>query len=255
MDETEAHLNDFATRSFRDMADQDYIVARAAYRAQMYPQFHWSGLQAIEKYLKAILLYNRIAQPRRGLGHSLTRALELAKKLPFDLSLSEPSLEIIRHLDMFGRHRYLDFSYHLRDRELLKLDKAVWEIRLYCRVINGVARAVSDEEIYMLPGFLKAIEQAKQDPSRKLGIPGGLLETILAKKVHPARPQLVWKNMFFNCHNRKTTRWRNRFHAVNAPLVLKPDLLEAVREYVWLPNEVIEAYQQELERRRAKKSG
>lgn len=254
MDDSEAYLNDFATRSFRDMADQDYIMARAAYRSQMYPQFHWSGLQAIEKYLKAILLYNRIPQPRRGLGHSLGRALEHTKKLPFEISLSAPSLEIIRHLDTYGRFRYLDVSYHVRDRELLKLDKAVWEIRLYCRVINYSTKAASGKVIDMLPGYLTAIEQAKEDPSRKFGIPSGVLEKILSKKDHPARPQLVWKNMFFNSHNRKTTRWRDRSYLVNAPLGLKPDLLEEVRKYVWLPNEVVVAYEEELKRRHSAKS-
>ncbi|MCA1796649.1 MAG: HEPN domain-containing protein [Geobacteraceae bacterium] len=52
-------INDFATRSFRDVADQDYIAARLSYRHGLYPQFHWQSLQALEKYLKAILLYNR----------------------------------------------------------------------------------------------------------------------------------------------------------------------------------------------------
>lgn len=253
-DDSEFQLNDFATRSFRDTADQDYILARMAYRSRMYPQFLWSGLQAIEKYLKAILLYNRIPQPRRGLGHRLDRALELAKKLPFDMSLSAPSMEIIRHLDIYGRFRYLDVSYHVRDRELLKLDKAVWEIRLYCRVINHAARAASGQVIDMLPGYLTAIERAKEDPSYKLGIPSGVLEKILSKKDHPARPHLVWKNMFFNSHNRKTTQWRDQMHAVNAPLGLKPDLLEAVRKYVWLPNEVVVAYEEELKRRQSAKN-
>jgi len=53
-------LNDFATRSFRDVADQDYIAARLSYRHGLIPQFHWQALQALEKYIKAILLYNRI---------------------------------------------------------------------------------------------------------------------------------------------------------------------------------------------------
>lgn len=85
MNANDAYLNDFATRSFRDIADQDYIMARAAYRATLYPQFLWSGLQAIEKYLKAILLYNRIPQPKGKdlLRHDLARALELTKQARF----------------------------------------------------------------------------------------------------------------------------------------------------------------------------
>ncbi|WP_107804507.1 HEPN domain-containing protein [Nitrosomonas oligotropha] len=58
--ESRVLINDFATRSFRDIADQDYIAARLSYRHGLYSQFHWQSLQALEKYLKAILLYNRI---------------------------------------------------------------------------------------------------------------------------------------------------------------------------------------------------
>jgi hypothetical protein len=55
-----AKLNSFATRSFPDIADQDYISARLSYRSNLVPQFHWQSLQALEKYFKAIFLYNRI---------------------------------------------------------------------------------------------------------------------------------------------------------------------------------------------------
>jgi hypothetical protein len=32
-------LNDFAIRSFREVADYDYITARMAYRSKLVPQF------------------------------------------------------------------------------------------------------------------------------------------------------------------------------------------------------------------------
>jgi len=53
-------LNDFAIRSFRDVADYDYIAARMTYRTSLFSQFLWSGLQAVEKYLKCLLLLNRM---------------------------------------------------------------------------------------------------------------------------------------------------------------------------------------------------
>ena len=37
-------LNSFATQSFRDQADQDYIAARLACRAQLFSQFLWQSL-------------------------------------------------------------------------------------------------------------------------------------------------------------------------------------------------------------------
>jgi hypothetical protein len=50
-------LNQFASL-FRDIGDEDYISARANYQLRLREQFFWAGLQALEKYLKAILLHN-----------------------------------------------------------------------------------------------------------------------------------------------------------------------------------------------------
>ena len=55
----DALLNDFAERSFRDMADGDYIAARMACRAALVTQFLWASQQAVEKYLKGILLFSQ----------------------------------------------------------------------------------------------------------------------------------------------------------------------------------------------------
>lgn len=246
------YLNDFATRSFRDTGDQDYIMARAAYRSELYGQFLWSGLQAIEKYIKAILLYNRIPQPQRPkerIGHDLERGLKALEALPFTIKLSEPSQQIIKHLDTYGRFRYLETPYHVHDNELLKLDRAVWELRLYCRVLNYKLK-VGNEIVEMLPHHLASIESLLKDmrPTREVS---GFIETVLSKKDHPARPALVWKNLFFNRHQRKTTKWRWRMYTVNSPLSLRPELLDEVRQYVWLPKEVIQAYEEELRKRRS----
>ncbi len=63
---THAKVNDYITRSFRDVADEDYVAARALYRDGLDRQFLWAALQSVEKYLKAILAYNRISI--KGLG-------------------------------------------------------------------------------------------------------------------------------------------------------------------------------------------
>lgn len=240
------YLNDFATRSFRDTADHDYIMARAAYRAELDAQFLWSGLQAIEKYIKAILLYNRIPQPtkpKERLGHSLSRGMKALDALPFRINLSDTSHEIIRHLDEFGRFRYLDMPYFIWDNELLKLDKAVWEIRPYCQVVN-YQRTIDGEQVDMLPYELAEIEQRLKSRKPMLDL-GGEIEKVLSNKKHPARSALVWKNLFFNCHNRKRIKWRDRMHSVNSPLFLHPEMLEEVLKYVWLPGEVKQAYERD----------
>jgi HEPN domain-containing protein len=69
-----AFLNTFALRSFRDIADGDYIAARMAYRADLIPQALWAVEQALEKYLKSILLLQRIKWKNKG--HSVLDTLD-----------------------------------------------------------------------------------------------------------------------------------------------------------------------------------
>jgi hypothetical protein len=70
-------INDFAMRSFRDTADEDYIAARMCWRAQLIPPFLWSSLQAMEKYLKCVSVLNRIRAER---GHKLIDILQRCEK-------------------------------------------------------------------------------------------------------------------------------------------------------------------------------
>jgi hypothetical protein len=52
--DTESLINDFAIRCFRNTADADYLLGRAAFRYNLVPQALWASLQTIEKYLKCI---------------------------------------------------------------------------------------------------------------------------------------------------------------------------------------------------------
>jgi HEPN domain-containing protein len=98
------------------------------------PQFLWSSLQAIEKYLKCALVLNRIRAPR---GHDLAEILlEFDRKKKFDLRLTDGTKGFIQYLDTFGRHRYFETPYYTLGRELVFLDRAVWEIRRYARVMD-----------------------------------------------------------------------------------------------------------------------
>jgi hypothetical protein len=109
---------------------------------------------------------------------------------------------------------------------------------------------VGDELVEMLPHHLATIERAMEN-SRPVREITGVIETSLSKKDHPARPALVWKNLFFNRHQRKTIKWRSRMHSVNSPLSLHPELLDEVCQFVWLPGEVVRAYEKELRQRRS----
>ncbi len=243
-------INDFAIRCFRDVADQDYIAARMAYRAGLFPQFHWSASQAVEKYLKGILLLNRVKAT--DINHDLAKALEHAKKLPFKIKLSPSSENLIKHLDTFGRFRYMESSFYIHGPKLVELDKTVWEIRRYCTILNYEARWLlkDGQTMNIFNTELARIENSEKEAPQKFRLMGGgVLERILKKKDDPARKPLIWQNAFFGSSTRQRVRMTVYHHATNAPLTLHPEILEEVIKYVFLPREVVKAYREELAKR------
>ncbi len=237
-----ALLNDFAIRCFRDVADHDYIVARMAYRANLLQQFHWSSLQAIEKYLKAILLLNRIKA--KDVNHDIEKALLYANKLPFLLQLSESSKEFIRHINRYGRFRYLESSFYIFGPKLVELDKTVWEIRRYCTQINAEIQLHSGQKINIMEYELEKIARSEHERPRLFKLLGGVLEKIVDCNNHPARKALVWQNAFFGSSKlwRRSVTMTVYSQATNSPLTLHPEILEEISQYVYLPKEVKESY-------------
>ena len=96
-------LNSFAFRSFRDVADADYVAARMACRAKLPVQFLWASQQALEKYLKCILFIRRV--PAAGVKHNLGRALKLVESAHVSLDLTERTRKFIEEIDAVGQYR------------------------------------------------------------------------------------------------------------------------------------------------------
>lgn len=185
-------LNDFATRSFRDLADQDYVAARMAYRARLVPQFLWSSQQAVEKYLKCILLLHRVAAPR--VGHDLEEALEAAKALPFQLALHADTLAAITHLNTYGRYiRYLEAPYYVTGHALPGLDATIWDIRRYCQVLHHTSQTTDPIEVRMFEASLRQVTGSSRTQPARVAL-GGLLEKMLEDSRHPTRKHLIWQN-------------------------------------------------------------
>jgi hypothetical protein len=240
----EVELNDFAIRSFRDVGDYDYISARMAYRGNLIPQFLWAGLQVIEKYLKCILLLNRI--PSKKMRHDLAIGLSLLKKhASFELRLSKNSQDVINHLDTYGRFRYLETPFHIMGIELAQLDMAVWELRRYCTVLNYEVTFPDGTKEQMFQTEINNIERSEKYPPQHFKLFGGKLEKIIADKKHPAREALIWQNLYFGSRARNKVRLPRLMHAANSPLSLHPEILDDALHYVYLPKEVIVAYRKE----------
>jgi len=223
--DTEALLNDFAIRCFRDEADQDYIAARMAFRAGLDANSLWQSLQTVEKYLKCILLLNRI--PAKKVFHDLGKAINLIRsshKVPFEIS--PRTNNFIERTDEIGRFRYLEVSRIWSNRDLFNLDRAVWELRRYCTFSDA-------------PRLLK-LQKGVTPP--KYRIPGGDLEEVIDNASNPAREPLLWNNAFFGKRQRRWVGMKTRFKAVNAPLFLNPQLLDEILKYIHLPQDVINGY-------------
>lgn len=235
-------LNDFTTRSFRDTADGDYIAARMAFRATLVPQFLWLSLQCLEKYLKCILVLNRVSA-RRHTRHELNPLLKQFRAAgKFEIKMSNSSRTFVDYLDTYGRHRYFETSYYAQGLEIMQLDRAAWELRRYAHVIDYYS-TMSGRVVHLLEPQLRQLENASRRPHR-YQILGGALEKIIAKRGHPAREPLLWQNAFFGERHRRTVRLARHFRVANSPLSVHPEILAEVLKYVYLPSDVVEGYRQ-----------
>ena len=222
---TELMLNDFAICSFRDQGDADYVSALMAFRAALSTSL-WSSLQMLEKYLKCILLLNRI--PAKNVGHSLRAGIEIISKSgAVSLELSAKTRRFIEEIDSSGRHRYLEISRFINTVDIIQLDRAAWELRRYCTL------DLEPRQVKLIHGVT----------TPKVELRGGYLEEIINNKIGPARDALVWQNAFFGKRQRRYIRNLTvSVKATNAPLYLNPQMLDEVLKYVFLPRSVIKAY-------------
>jgi hypothetical protein len=227
-------MNDFAIRSFRDVADADYIAARLAYRAQLPVQFLWASQQALEKYLKFILFLERVKGDH--IGHDLTSALKAVDGAGLALGLTKSTQKFIKEIDRTGRFRYMEVSFVVWWHWIISLDRAVWELRRFC---------TSEPR----PRSLTLVDG---EVAPRYRVSGGYLEKVLGKKQNPAREYLLWHNGFFGRSRRKVTV-RGSFIAVNSPLFNQPELVDHVRGLALIPRDVAKAYRA-LAAERAKKS-
>jgi hypothetical protein len=222
---TDLFVNDFAVRCFRDQGDTDYISARMACRAALVGPYLWASEQTIEKYLKCILLLNRI--PGRNVGHKLSAALAaIHNSGKVALDLTPQTRRFIEYLDTYGESRYLEISNYAFGQDIVALDRAAWELRRYCTPSDAPS------QLKLRDGIV---------PPR-VRLPGGTLERIIDDPKHPAREPLLWQNGFFGRRARRRARVPGWFKASNSPLYLNPQILDEVLKYVYLPNELAKGY-------------
>ena len=243
-DKLDRFVNSFGTQSFRDQADRDYVAARLACRYELFPQFLWASHQAIEKYLKAILLYNRVKATQ--VGHDLALAISLTETLPFKIELSSRSRNFIGHLARVGEFRYIDIPFSVHGHILIDLDLAVWEIRRYCQILNVFGKVLPLEEQKLLDTARSDLANSKTEPRHKFQLQSGFLEKIMTDKTHPSRSALLWHNPCFGVRSRATVMAKSHFNAQNSLLYLYPEMLDELLKYVFIPKKLVAGYRQHL---------
>lgn len=224
MGENQDLINDYALRSLRYTADEDYIAARMSYRIGLIEPFLWSSLHAIEKYLKALLLFNK--KSAKGFNHNIVKLLNSAKEIEgLDLRLPAKAESFIKYINEFGENRYFEGSACLEEYALDSLDEVVWYIRRYCY----------DRSAYEGYNLRKIEASDLEENPKEYRLSGGLLEKIIKEKPRACR-YLVWDNFFYG--EQKMTRnnirkRQSKFSVINPSLAFfGQQAFDALKDYV-----------------------
>lgn len=241
-------LNSIASEAFRDQADRDYVLARAAWKLRLRDQFLWSAQQAIEKYLKGVLLFDgqsaryipSSGKRRREYGHSLTALSAAVDALP-GYQTTHPSSwqNFIDRLEHMGQNRYLTRNARTNYDSLDTLDEAVWSVRRYCQHMRFTMKRTNGGVMEMLPAYMQTVNHPSyQKHPHQFRLIGGQLEKWIAgPRDEPARSILIWNNRFFGSRARHNLRYGTWSSFVNSPVqrawaqdpILRAELAEYFR--------------------------
>lgn len=129
---------------FLHTADENYVVARWAHDNGLHTDFFWNSLHALEKYMKAVLLFN--GRSAKGHAHGLVALYDEVERLAGPLlpaTLTRPTnLDIHHWVDMTPReflarlddngnadNRYLTYGYAQHTWYLHMVDAMVFAVR------------------------------------------------------------------------------------------------------------------------------
>ena len=238
-----ALVNDFARRSFRDSADHDYIMARLAYRYECDQQFKWSSLQAKEKYLKAILVFNRVSAKK--ISHKVALAMSKVESINgFDTTIPDDVRKFVQYLEDFAQDRYLSDSTFMAGHELLALDRSVWHIRRYCFYMRTAVVKRGEEIDLFEKNMQKANSEYYIENPHLYKLNQGILEDTI-KKNKQACEALVWKNFYYGKRKKKIIkRFSRRTSSVNPTHVMHPEIFSELEKYVDFPHSVRKKYKE-----------
>jgi hypothetical protein len=198
---------------------------------------------AIEKYLKAILLYNR--QNTKQISHNILSAHQQVKEIKdIEFEMPKDVDEFIKHIDSNGKFRYFEAPFNLNHDDLEKLDKSVWYIRRYCQCLRDTFKTNNNQIIDILKLNLQEIksEDTIKNP-HKFKIFGGKIEKILSDQKSPLREQLVYHNSYFGKYKKRINKFSSRITAGNPTHFLIPDVFKELEKIVKFPKDIKKMFQ------------
>jgi len=224
--------------SFVNMADKDYINARFNFRNAMIEHFYWNALQAIEKYLKSILLFNGRSSKKQS--HFITKILK--KILTVNLQyfvLSEDSKKFIETVESHGMNRYFSTSTYIKGDELYKLDRVVWELRRYCYYPEVCI--INEEDSYWFKEVDNINDHYKYRPNCSINMKS-ILYKVLEDRKHKLHSILVWNNPYFTLKKRikiKGTPLKAENTVIDAIIDTNMISVEEKKEIIdWIKNNI-----------------
>lgn len=234
--------NSLVRESLIDMADRDYITARVCWKTRLPHQFLWSSLQAIEKQLKAILLFND--RSAKGLGHNIDGALQKVCAIT-ELRFDPPDVirQFVRYLNVHAPNRYLERPFRVRGSEIFELDRAFWHFRRYCQDFRSTAEAIGKP----IDEWLELHQRWFADPEHKrvpyrFRLFGGYLEEVLDGKHGPEQyTALVWKNVYYGKRDKGRIEYQPLTWISEPAHIRHPDVFDELAEILDFPKDVRKA--------------
>lgn len=143
-------------------ADNDYIMTRVAFWAEADVNFLWNSAHCLEKYFKAILLYN--GEKSQKYGHNIVKLYNSVKEIHpnlnmeyfperinfiYDISITKIS-SFIERLYNIGQpdNRYMSIGYSNHTIDLIKIDFLVFYFRRFCQKRHHYLPGTGDVDIY-----------------------------------------------------------------------------------------------------------
>lgn len=97
----------------------------------------------------------------------------------------------------------------MKGGEIAELDRSVWEVRRFARVLQYELKGSEGTMIGALPVEIGRNVDAQSRHPQDFYISGGLLESIIGNRQHAERGALIWQNGFYGKSRRSSVLIRS----------------------------------------------